>query len=149
MADCGVVRNKSAFDYRCCWSCRPIVPQAGRYLRPRRLGGPGAVLLLTALSYASDSLAPARGGGGSFRRLHVGFASRAVGEGSWLPTIRAAHLLAFRDCAGSYSKLAATSFIAETDLTNRWSQPLAAVKSKFDFMKQLSMFAALALASGG
>jgi hypothetical protein len=34
-------------------------------------------------------------------------------------------------------------------LTNRWSQPLAAVKSTFDFMKQFSMFAALAAASGG
>jgi len=35
------------------------------------------------------------------------------------------------------------------DLTNRWSQPLAAVKFTFDFMKQFSMFAALAAASGG
>jgi hypothetical protein len=35
------------------------------------------------------------------------------------------------------------------DLTNRWSQPLAAVESTFDFMKQFSMFAALAAASGG
>jgi len=34
-------------------------------------------------------------------------------------------------------------------LTNRWSQPLAGVKSTFDFMKQYSMFAALAAASGG
>ena len=34
-------------------------------------------------------------------------------------------------------------------LTNRWSQPLAAVKSTFDFMKQFPMFAALAAASGG
>jgi hypothetical protein len=34
-------------------------------------------------------------------------------------------------------------------LTNRWSQPLAAVKSTFDFMKQFSMFATLAAASGG
>jgi hypothetical protein len=34
-------------------------------------------------------------------------------------------------------------------LTNRSSQPLAAVKSTFDFMKQFSMFAALAAASGG
>jgi hypothetical protein len=33
-------------------------------------------------------------------------------------------------------------------LTNRWSQPLAAVKPTFDFMKQFLMFAALA-ASGG
>ena len=35
------------------------------------------------------------------------------------------------------------------DLTNRWSQPLAAVKSTFDFMKPFSVFAALAPASGG
>jgi hypothetical protein len=35
------------------------------------------------------------------------------------------------------------------DLTNRWSQPLAAVKFTFDFMKQLSLFAALAAAIGG
>ena len=35
------------------------------------------------------------------------------------------------------------------DLTNRWSQPLAVVKSRFDFMKQFSMFAVLAAASGG
>jgi hypothetical protein len=34
-------------------------------------------------------------------------------------------------------------------LTNRWSQPLAVVKSTFDFMKQFSMFFALAAASGG
>jgi hypothetical protein len=34
------------------------------------------------------------------------------------------------------------------DLTNRWSQPLAAVKSTFDFIKAFPMFAALALASG-
>ena len=34
-------------------------------------------------------------------------------------------------------------------LTNRWSQPLAVVKSIFDFMKQFLMFATLALASGG
>jgi hypothetical protein len=36
-----------------------------------------------------------------------------------------------------------------TDLTNRSSQPLAAVKSTFDFMKQFLVFAMLALASGG
>jgi hypothetical protein len=35
------------------------------------------------------------------------------------------------------------------DLTNRWSQPLAVAKSTFNFMKQLSMFATLAPASGG
>ena len=34
-------------------------------------------------------------------------------------------------------------------LTNRWSQPLAAVKPTFDSMKQFSIFAMLALASGG
>jgi len=34
-------------------------------------------------------------------------------------------------------------------LTNRWSQPLAAVKSTFDFMKQFLMFATRAAASGG
>jgi hypothetical protein len=34
-------------------------------------------------------------------------------------------------------------------LTNHWSQPLAAVKSTFDFMKQFRMFATLAAASGG
>jgi hypothetical protein len=34
-------------------------------------------------------------------------------------------------------------------LTNRWSQPLAAVKFTFDFMKQFSMFATPAAASGG
>jgi hypothetical protein len=37
----------------------------------------------------------------------------------------------------------------EKDLTNRWSQPLAVVKSTFNFMKQFSMLAALAAASGG
>jgi len=35
------------------------------------------------------------------------------------------------------------------DLTNRWSQPLAAVMSTFDFMKQFPVFATLAPASGG
>ena len=34
-------------------------------------------------------------------------------------------------------------------LTNRWSQPLAVVKSTFDFVKLFSMFATLAPASGG
>ena len=39
--------------------------------------------------------------------------------------------------------------IHTTDLTNRrWSQPLAAVKSTFDGMKQVPMFATLAPASG-
>jgi len=32
-------------------------------------------------------------------------------------------------------------------LTNRWSQPLAAVKSTFDFTKQFSMSATLAAAT--
>jgi hypothetical protein len=35
------------------------------------------------------------------------------------------------------------------DLTNRWSQPLAVVRSPFYFMKQFRVFATLALASGG
>jgi hypothetical protein len=35
------------------------------------------------------------------------------------------------------------------DLTNRSSQPLAAAMRTVDFMKQFSMFAALAAASGG
>jgi hypothetical protein len=34
-------------------------------------------------------------------------------------------------------------------LTNRWSQPLTVEKSTFNFMKQFSMFATLAAASGG
>jgi hypothetical protein len=34
-------------------------------------------------------------------------------------------------------------------LTNRLSQPLAGAMSRFDFMKQFSMFAALAAGSGG
>jgi len=34
-------------------------------------------------------------------------------------------------------------------LTNRWSRPLAVVMSTFDFMKQFSMVATLAAASGG
>jgi hypothetical protein len=38
---------------------------------------------------------------------------------------------------------------AEIRLTNRWSQPLAVLKSTFNFMKQFSMFATLAAASGG
>ena len=37
----------------------------------------------------------------------------------------------------------------EKHLTNRWSQPLAGVMSRFDFMKQFPMFATLVLASGG
>ena len=36
-----------------------------------------------------------------------------------------------------------------TGLTNRWSQPLAGVKFTFDFMKEFSMFATIAAASGG
>jgi hypothetical protein len=35
------------------------------------------------------------------------------------------------------------------DLTNRCSQPLAGAMTRFDFMKQVSMFATLAPASGG
>jgi hypothetical protein len=38
---------------------------------------------------------------------------------------------------------------ALTGLTNRWSQPLAAVMTTFNFMKEFSMFATLAPASGG
>ena len=34
-------------------------------------------------------------------------------------------------------------------LTNRWSQPLAVAMTGFNFMKQFSIFATLALASGG
>jgi len=34
-------------------------------------------------------------------------------------------------------------------LTNRWSEPLAGAMTKFEFMRPLSMFAALAPASGG
>jgi hypothetical protein len=34
-------------------------------------------------------------------------------------------------------------------LTNRWSQPLAVVKSTSDFMKQFPVFATLAPATGG
>jgi hypothetical protein len=34
-------------------------------------------------------------------------------------------------------------------LTNRWSQPLAVVKSIFDLVKQLSMLATLVAASDG
>jgi len=39
--------------------------------------------------------------------------------------------------------------MSKSGLTNRWSQPLTVVMSEFDFMKQFSMFAALAAASGG
>jgi len=35
------------------------------------------------------------------------------------------------------------------DLTNRWSQPLAVAMRRFNFMKQFSELATLALASGG
>ena len=35
------------------------------------------------------------------------------------------------------------------DLTNRWSQPLAAVMPTFDSMKQFFVFATLTAASGG
>jgi hypothetical protein len=34
-------------------------------------------------------------------------------------------------------------------LTNHWSQPLAAAMTRVDFMKQFSVFATLAAASGG
>jgi hypothetical protein len=34
-------------------------------------------------------------------------------------------------------------------LTNRWSQPLVGALTRFNFMKQFSMFATLAAASGG
>jgi hypothetical protein len=36
-----------------------------------------------------------------------------------------------------------------SDLTNRWSQPLAVAMRTFDFMKQFLVFATLAAASGG
>jgi hypothetical protein len=35
------------------------------------------------------------------------------------------------------------------DLTNRWSQPLVALKSTFDFAKQFLVLATLAAANGG
>jgi hypothetical protein len=38
--------------------------------------------------------------------------------------------------------------ILAEDLTNRWSQPLAVIVTRFNFMKQFSVFATLA-ASGG
>jgi hypothetical protein len=34
-------------------------------------------------------------------------------------------------------------------LTNRWSEPLTGVITRFDFMKQFAMFGTLAAASGG
>jgi hypothetical protein len=37
----------------------------------------------------------------------------------------------------------------ESALTNRWSQPLDVVMTRFNFMKRFSMLATLALASGG
>jgi hypothetical protein len=40
-------------------------------------------------------------------------------------------------------------FSSVEDLTNRSSQPLAVVINCFDFMKQFSVFAKLAAASGG
>jgi hypothetical protein len=43
---------------------------------------------------------------------------------------------------------AASSF-SDKRLTKRCSQPLAGAMRRFDFMKQLSMFATLAAASGG
>jgi hypothetical protein len=39
--------------------------------------------------------------------------------------------------------------ITELDVTNGWSQPLAAVTPIFNFMKQYSVFAMFAAASGG
>jgi hypothetical protein len=50
------------------------------------------------------------------------------------------------DCSPSQAILARR---APFDLTNRWSQPLAVVKSTFDFMKQFQMLATLIPASGG
>jgi hypothetical protein len=43
----------------------------------------------------------------------------------------------------------ASSLAHDTPNQSLEPNPLAAVKSTFDFMKQLSMFAALAVASGG
>src|SRR5438270_5911065 len=48
------------------------------------------------------------------------------------------------------SKASTSPMISHVNhLTNRWSQPLAAAMSRFDFMKQFSMFATLAAPSGG
>jgi hypothetical protein len=63
----------------------------------------------------------------------------------------------FRDHVGCVLPLAGAQVFAtelarlseQRDLTNRWSQPLAAVLSRFDIMKEFPMFAMLALASGG
>jgi len=41
------------------------------------------------------------------------------------------------------------SALNTSHLTNRWSQPLAVAMTHFSFMKQFSMFATLAAASGG
>jgi hypothetical protein len=47
-----------------------------------------------------------------------------------------------------FSRIQASAFATSCHLTNRWRQPLAVVKSTFDFMKQFSMFATLGVAGG-
>ena len=64
----------------------------------------------------------------------------------WLDQPVHAHSLCRCSC---YTVVVPSHASAANGLTNRWSQPLAAVKSAFDFMKQFSMFATLAPASGG
>jgi hypothetical protein len=63
----------------------------------------------------------------------------------------------FRDPAGNVVELASPDPLERRlgvltechRLTNRWSQPLAIVKSTFNFMKQFPMLLKFAAASGG
>ena len=52
-------------------------------------------------------------------------------------------------CRSAFRWLSVSWPCQTNHLTNRWSQPLAVAKSAFDLMKQFSIFATLALASGG
>jgi len=67
-------------------------------------------------------------------------------------TLRITYLFPFLIAIARSSFLRLFGHIKEvakpSDLTNRWSQPLVVVKSTFDFMKQFSMFATRAAASG-
>ena len=83
----------------------------------------------------------------SFRRARSPFASRNSTRvcycRSLLRRCRVLHCVFCRALGGETVCNQSTP-----DLTNRWSQPLAALMSHFDFMKQFLMFAALAAASG-
>src|SRR5260370_1475740 len=80
------------------------------------------------------------------RCLHVSVFRGVAGIGAPLSSLWV--LLGFQSEKISLQDFSTLSFIDPCHLTNRWSQPLAALKSTFAFMKKFFMLATLALPTG-